>query len=827
MTISEFQQDVVEAKAKNDYLYASEVNDMVENVDQMIDHAIDKAEKFLIRENGSNFEVLYGKGSNQAGKVYKTESTLRDAFLEALKGVYEVTNKWTDIGEVNDFGAFMYVWYDGATYHGYYTYTHAAKNAIGHCTSNDGTTWTEDVANNPVLTAGGGGAWDETGVAVLVPWKEGANWYAVYRGTGDGSQVGLATSADGVNWTKEPTNPIIDDGVLAQDPSGIIKVGGTYYLFANSTSGDRCITLYTSTDLTTWTRQNPYPLWRGIRYCCHPFKYDGNYYMLISRHFVRRTCGVLELWKSSDIKFTPETREFVGIAVYIADSGIDCPSVVTDTIGRDTFPNNELWVYFSGDDSAHPYLTKQTNIATALLNVSKPQSGIISLCEGEYTVTPINTQPIINACYDVIVDCEKATLKLVDNYNTNIDALVYVRDDAIVKNLILDGNDENNTGNQSGVIVTDRGFLMDITVKNFSKFGFETRANTFHCKAANCLYGFYVGDGSMLYAPEAYGCSGHGFNILGGIYSRGIHIIGMKAHDNTQKGVSIGEPAVTVETFNILIHGEIWNNGDDGADLRNCVADIITSHNTGTGATIRANVQGRIISHHNTTDGVSFVDTDSKHNNLYIETYNNDDVGITLLGSLNVISCKIHNEGNRGINATSDFTDSIIENFTIRNCVGHNGFQNYMLGSNVTIRNGKNRIDGGADGYCWRIGGSGNRLRDVDMDDSWSVRAIYDGTASSTKDCKGVNPLGYNTSYYSDPSPDGSPFTWTNQATNLYPTTPVVVYVSGGTVSQIEHRKSGGTWVVTGLTSGAFYMEPHDEIKITYTGAPTMKVFGV
>jgi hypothetical protein len=85
--------------------------------------------------------------------------------------------------------------------------------AVGLATSSDGMTWTKSVSN-PVL-AGDPGAWDgaspEYGSYVI---KEGGVYKMWYEGTGDDGihQTGYATSTDGIDWQKYPGNPVIEAG---------------------------------------------------------------------------------------------------------------------------------------------------------------------------------------------------------------------------------------------------------------------------------------------------------------------------------------------------------------------------------------------------------------------------------------------------------------------------------------------------------------------------------------------------------------------------------------------------------------------------------------
>ena len=68
--------------------------------------------------------------------------------------------------------------------------------------------WTKH-ADNPVLSPSGLGSWDETSAIVnTVLFQEDIYkmWYE-----GDGG-IGYATSPDGINWTKDSLNPVIDRG---------------------------------------------------------------------------------------------------------------------------------------------------------------------------------------------------------------------------------------------------------------------------------------------------------------------------------------------------------------------------------------------------------------------------------------------------------------------------------------------------------------------------------------------------------------------------------------------------------------------------------------
>ena len=128
---------------------------------------------------------------------------------------------------------------------------------------------------NPILTAGEPGRWDAAGierVAVIRVGRE--DWRMWYACTGQRHSIGLATSKDGVRWTKHPGNPVLEPTELWEEgylsPSSVLQVNGKFYLyywapghvFADPKTGKRpppkmkYIALATSEDGIHWTRQS-------------------------------------------------------------------------------------------------------------------------------------------------------------------------------------------------------------------------------------------------------------------------------------------------------------------------------------------------------------------------------------------------------------------------------------------------------------------------------------------------------------------------------------------------------------------------------------------
>jgi len=102
--------------------------------------------------------------------------------------------------------------YHNNTYHMWYQSGEDTVR-IGYATSPDGINWTKD-SNNPVMDVGPAGAWDAHWVYmgnVLVIDSIFHMWYTGHTGQemSKNYQIGHATSPDGIVWTKDPNNPVV------------------------------------------------------------------------------------------------------------------------------------------------------------------------------------------------------------------------------------------------------------------------------------------------------------------------------------------------------------------------------------------------------------------------------------------------------------------------------------------------------------------------------------------------------------------------------------------------------------------------------------------
>jgi hypothetical protein len=254
----------------------------------------------------------------------------------------------------------------------FYMYYHS-DDGIDRALSSDGYTWSKDESNSPIMSHGSGG-WDNV-VGVPMVWVEDNVWYMIYRGNGAGIQgndaVGLATSSDGITWTRDVNNPVIqgESGEWDNDGAeawGVIKVGITYYLYyeAGGVTAPRRIGIATSTDLINWTKDVNNPIFENTRFCPFAFKYEGSYYLLVPHGSLGDTTisgsnTEIELYKDASPTFYAADREFLGVVKKRGGEGRwdtwtqDTPVILTDNIYRDSYAltGGKLIMYYSGRES--------------------------------------------------------------------------------------------------------------------------------------------------------------------------------------------------------------------------------------------------------------------------------------------------------------------------------------------------------------------------------------------------------------------------------------------------------------------------------------------
>ncbi|MEA3396262.1 MAG: Ig-like domain-containing protein, partial [Chloroflexota bacterium] len=110
------------------------------------------------------------------------------------------------------------------------------ERQVGLATSGDGISWTKYLTN-PVLT-GDPGEWDESGEHAPFVLKEGGVYKMWYEGTNQDMvrQLGYATSTNGIDWHKYANNPVLEAGPEGYDQEAaahgsLLNDGGAYKLW--------------------------------------------------------------------------------------------------------------------------------------------------------------------------------------------------------------------------------------------------------------------------------------------------------------------------------------------------------------------------------------------------------------------------------------------------------------------------------------------------------------------------------------------------------------------------------------------------------------------
>jgi hypothetical protein len=143
---------------------------------------------------------------------------------------------------------------DGSTY--VLFAANLTDTAIDRYTSPDGITWTQ--THTSVIATGSG--WEDAGIANTFVWIEGGTWYMLYEARGTKFSIGLATSSDGITWTKSGSNPVITETGTRGGPF-VYKEDSTYWLFCQGSTSSTLPTdiyRYHATSPTSWTADGVY-----------------------------------------------------------------------------------------------------------------------------------------------------------------------------------------------------------------------------------------------------------------------------------------------------------------------------------------------------------------------------------------------------------------------------------------------------------------------------------------------------------------------------------------------------------------------------------------
>jgi len=153
--------------------------------------------------------------------------------------------------------------FNGKVYYYYHGVDSKGLSKIGLATSTDGVTFT--ALPDPVLDVGASGSWDDTAVADPYVVQFDNTLYMYFLGMNNAYKqlLGVATSTDGIIWTKQPA-PLLPPGdpndfdAHGQGEPAVVYQAPLYYMLYTGRAADevRDLGWAISKDRINWTKQS-------------------------------------------------------------------------------------------------------------------------------------------------------------------------------------------------------------------------------------------------------------------------------------------------------------------------------------------------------------------------------------------------------------------------------------------------------------------------------------------------------------------------------------------------------------------------------------------
>ena len=210
----------------------------------------------------------------------RIEGPLEDGAVLRVGPAGKFDSAWVGSQEIHFDGALYRMWYSGSPVLPIYS---GEPSLIGLATSVDGLNWQRANGGNPVFEPGPAGAFDDAQVQSPYVLRDGNTWKMWYSGLRKPGQepraenwegkipagweprlrIGLATSRDGIHWTRENGGkPVLDLGSVGSNDDlqvmhcAILREGDGYRMWyaANSIGVPHTIAMATSPDGIHWTK---------------------------------------------------------------------------------------------------------------------------------------------------------------------------------------------------------------------------------------------------------------------------------------------------------------------------------------------------------------------------------------------------------------------------------------------------------------------------------------------------------------------------------------------------------------------------------------------
>jgi predicted GH43/DUF377 family glycosyl hydrolase len=214
--------------------------------------------RVILKEGTSEYRMWYeAVASGLATGV--AHATSRDGIEWTKEGVvFEPSSTWEG-NEVSPHTILV----ENGTYRLWY---HAGgvdqpHRNIGYATSTDGMTWQR--RSEPVLTVGDSGSFDDDEAAEPRVFAVDGGYRMYYTGANEGRRksLGMATSSDGIEWTKSEDNPIMDSERWGNYWGGaFFHEDGFWHLWHASDSGMGQLNYAWSRDGISWNDGDKNPV---------------------------------------------------------------------------------------------------------------------------------------------------------------------------------------------------------------------------------------------------------------------------------------------------------------------------------------------------------------------------------------------------------------------------------------------------------------------------------------------------------------------------------------------------------------------------------------